>query len=435
MAIKSKKSVLSDVFGLRENPFRASHIYNVDKPDVFVPEMYGEQLREFHRKFFLLPLGKETKKQVIGALWSSHQGDDLGKGFGKSMLMAEESRRINTDFGRAMLELAEIGEQDIEENPVLSGYCTFDESKVVKSFPAALLDAVIFILESKYGEDSTVHAELRRRLIAKLDAPEGYASEEIKKGLLNDLRKYRGLNIQLTHATLNGFIDRLCHEDTGDLVQFVRQEGIGPRIKATQGFNFVHVFNAFASLAGIVYVAYFIDQIENFALFTRRQDREVKVLRESMCQTSPTAEMSSFIFQMHIRAEEAIENIWINEDLPSLSFSKRINGARIVYLEGLGTTDEAVELATHYLDQCRMPDVKIPNPLHPFTEEVIEAVRLAVKGNPRSFLESLFNILNQAESQNEKKIDLTFVRFLLEDGGEDVSEDDEDNDYSNPERE
>lgn len=436
MAIKSKKSVLSDVFGLRENPFRASHIYNVDKPDVFVPEMYGEQLEEFHRKFFLLPLGKESNKQVIGALWSSHKGDDIGKGFGKSMLMAEESRRINMDFGRAMLEQAEVGEQDIEENPVLAGYCTFDESKGIKSFPATLLDAVIFILESKYGEDSTVHAELRRRLIEKLDAPEGYENEEIKKALLKHLQKYRGLNIQFSHATLDGFIDRLCHPDTDDLVQFIRHEGIGPRIKATQGFNFVHVFNAFASLAGIVYVAYFIDQIENFASWTGKRDREVKVLRESMCQTSPTAEMSSFIFQMHIRAEEAIENIWTNEDLPSLSFNKKINGARIVYLVGLRTTAEAVDLVTHYLDKCRKEGVKVPNPLHPFTEDVIEAVRLAANGNPREFLESLFDILNQAEAENQKKIDLTFVQRLLDDDGdgEDVSEDDEETDLSNPER-
>src|SRR5262245_51501832 len=74
MAIKSQKSVLADVFGLRENPFKSSHIYNVDKPDVFVPEMYGEQLDEFHRKFFLLPMGKESNKQVLGAVWSSHKG-------------------------------------------------------------------------------------------------------------------------------------------------------------------------------------------------------------------------------------------------------------------------------------------------------------------------------------------------------------------------
>jgi len=434
MAIKSKKSVLSEVYGLRENPFKSSQIYNVDNPDPFVPEMYGEQYEEFHKKFFLLPLGKESNKQVIGALWSSHQGDDLGKGFGKSMLMAEESRRINKDFGRAMLELAEIGEQDIEENPVLSGYCTFDKSKNIQTFPAALLDAVAFILESKYGEDSTVHAELRRRMIEKLELNADFAGEEIKQALLKELRKYRGLNIQLTHATINGFIDRLCHEDTGDLVRFIRQEGIGPRIKATQGFNFVHVFSAFVQLAGIVYVTYFIDQIENFASWTRKQDQEVKVLRESMCQTSPTAEMSSFIFQMHIRAEAAIENMWKSEHLPSLAFNKPMNAARVVYLKGLSTTEEAADLAAAYLAPCRKPEFKTPTPIFPFTDEVIEAVWSAVKGNPRAFLESLFNILNQAELQSEKKIDLTFVQPLLDDVGEEVSDDEEDDDNSNPER-
>jgi hypothetical protein len=433
MAIKSKKSVLAE-WGFKQNPCRSSHIYNVDNPDVFVPQMYGEQLGEFHRKFFLLPLGKESNKQVIGALWSSHKGDDLGKGFGKSMLMAEESRRINKDFGRNMLEQAEVSEQDIEENPVLSGYCTFDQSKGVKSFPAALLDAVIFILECKFGEDSTVHAELRRRLITRIDADESYASEEIKQALLRDLRKYRGLNIQLSHATLNGFIDRLCHEDTGDLIRFIRHEGIGPRIKATQGFNFVHVFNAFVSLAGIVYVAYFIDQIENFAKWTRKQDVEVKVLRESICQTSPTAEMSSFIFQMHMRAEEAIENMWKSEHLPSLSFNKKINGARIVFLGGLNSTEEAADLLAHYFEKERDPGFKVPSPIHPFTIDVLEAVRSAAGGNPRAFLESVFNILNQAELEYHKKIDLTFVQPLLEDDGEEVDDDEEDHDYSNPER-
>jgi hypothetical protein len=77
----------------------------------------------------------------------------------------------------------------------------------------------------------------------------------------------------------------------------------------------------------------------------------------------------------------------------------------------------------------------VPTPIYPFTEEVLEAVRLAVGGNPRSFLESLFNILNQAELQSHKKIDLVFVEPLLEDSGEEVSDnDDDDIEFSNPER-
>src|SRR5205823_7128020 len=140
-----------------------------------------------------------------------------------------------------------------------------------------------------------------------------------------------------------------------------------------------------------VYVAYFIDQIENFASWSRKQDQEVKVLRESMRQTSPTAEMSSFIFQMHIRAEAAIENMWKSEHLPSLSFNKPMNAGRVVYLKGLGSTAEAADLAAVNIAPARKPDFKAPSPIFPFTDDVIEAVRSAVNGNPRTFLESLFN--------------------------------------------
>jgi len=72
--------------------------------------------------------------------------------------------------------LTRIGavEEDIVENPFLAGYCTFDQGKDVKTFPAALLDAVAFILESESGESSTVHLELRRRILERIDAEEGY---------------------------------------------------------------------------------------------------------------------------------------------------------------------------------------------------------------------------------------------------------------------
>jgi hypothetical protein len=433
MPIRSGRSVLTNDFGLRVNPFKISQIYDVDNPDVYVPEMYGDQLDEFRRKFFVLPLSKESNKQVIGAIWSSHAGDELGKGFGKSMLMAEESKRINADLGRAMLVAAEVEEADIIENPVLAGYCTFNEAQGVKSFAAALLDAVVFILESKHGE-GTVHAELRRRLIEKLQANEGYVGEEIKQALLKELRRYRGLNFQFNHPTLNGFIDRLCHDDTGDLVSFIRQE-IGPRIKATQGLNYLHVFNAFVSLAGIVYVVYFVDQIENFAKWARNRDREIRCLRECMRQAAPTSEMASFVFQMHIRAEDLIAGWWNNDEhLPSLSFNKPMNASRVVDLKGLRSTEEAVALAARYLQGSRLPGAKVPTELHPFSEEVIEAVRSATKGNPRKFLEYLCHILDHAELGKHRRIDLMFIQPLLEDDiGEEVSVED-DEDYTNPDR-
>jgi hypothetical protein len=429
--------ILGD-FVLQENPFRGSAIYNVDEPErVYVRAMYGKQLDEFYRKFFILPLTKDSNKQAIGAVWSSHAGDAWGKGFGKSMLMAEESRCINADFGAEMLRTMEAEDEDIDTNPVLAGYCTFDESKEVKSFPAALLDAVVFILDSPHG-DTTVHAELRRRILERVEHEPGYESEAIQRALLADLKKYKGLNVQLGHRALTGFMERLAHHDTQDLLNYVRHEGIGPRIKAAQGLTYVHVFNAFVSLAGIVYVAYFIDQIENFAKWQKKnQDRSIKVLREAMCQTSPTAQMASFVFQMHIAAQRAIEDWWNSEHLPSLDYNKAVNSTRVVDLKGLTTCEEAADLAVAYLEKKRPPGKTPPAPLHPFSDEIIEAVRVSVGGNPRKFLERLGDVVEHAVTKKEKRIDLSFIQSLLGDddanvGGTAGMEDEDD--FENPER-
>ena len=250
-----------------------------------------------------------------------------------------------------MLGQLDVDDDSITENPMLAGYCSFDQSKGVKSFSSALLDAVAFILEQPFGVH-TVHQELRRRISEECGGETGVDSAVILEALLQKVRGY-GLNIQLTHKTLSGYMNRLCSSNTEQLTAFIRTE-IGPRIKANEGFNFVHIFNVFASMAGIVHVTYFIDQIETFAKFVRNQDRDVKILRESMCQTSPTSRMASFVFQMHVAAMDAIENWWKSEHLPDLDFEKPVNQTRTMNLHGLQTTQDAVTLTKKYLSDQRV---------------------------------------------------------------------------------
>jgi hypothetical protein len=430
----SLDTIMQESFLLKSNPFKISSTYNLDKPDSYEPRMYGNQYDEFLKKFFIIPLNRGEKKQLIGAIWSTQSSSDW-RGFGKSMLMAEESKRICRDFGASALRHMKVTQKDVAAHPILAGYCTFDRSKDIQYFPAALLDAVAFILEGPYGDggETTVHQELRNRIIGKIEAEDGYEGEAIRRALTSKLWSYRGLNVQLTHKTLADFIDRLSSRDTASLIGFIRQ-GIGPRIKAGQGFNFVHVFNAFALLAGVEYVVYFIDQIENFAKFARYQERDIKILRESMVQTSPTADMASFVFQMHVSALKEIEDWWNAEHLPSLDFQIPLNRTRTINLKGLQTTEEACILATAYLKDHRVEGAHPASPLHPFPKEVIEAVRDAEKGNPRKFLETLGQILDQAILDERTVIDLVFVEPLLGGDYQDVDDGDEDDDYENIER-
>lgn len=422
------RNVMEKDFLLRENPFRIAAMYNVDSAGPYEAKMYGEQYEEFCEKFFLRPLMRGTNKQVVGAIWSSQSASDW-RGFGKSMLMAEESKKICQDFGASLLRNHHVQEEDIAANPMLAGYCTFDQAKGVKTFASAVLDAVAFILERPLG-DGTVHQELRRRIAAKADADEGFEEEAVRQSLRDKLRSYRGLNVQLSHKTLERFIDLLCATDTQALASFIRNE-IGPRVKSDQGFNFVHIFNAYALLAGIVSITYFVDQIENFAKWARNQDREIKVLRESMCQTSPTAEMASFVFQMHLGALQEIDSWWMTEHLPSLDFGVPINRTRTIDLKGLQTKEEAETLAARYLRDFRLDNAGTTDPLHPFPKEVIAFVRDATRGNPRKFLETLGNILDHAVAEAQQTIDLVFVEPLLatddQGGADDTGEDDLEN--------
>ncbi|MBI3824783.1 MAG: hypothetical protein HY294_02165 [Candidatus Rokubacteria bacterium] len=138
-----------------------------------------------------------------------------------------------------------------------------------------------------------MHAELLRRIAERVEAEDGYESEAVRRALEREVRHYRGLNIQLTHPKVMEFFDLLCDDRTQELVNFIRHE-IGPRVRVAQGFNFAHLFNVFASLAGIVYVAYFMDQIENFAIYARNQASESSENRSVKPHRRRTSRPSSF---------------------------------------------------------------------------------------------------------------------------------------------
>ena len=183
---KGLRDVMRDDFLLTENPFRISAIYNPDNPGTYEPKMYGSQYAEFYDKFFIQPLNRGTNKQVIGAIWSTQSPTDW-RGFGKSMLMAEESKRVCRDFGASALRSRGVTEANAAENPFLAGYCTFDQAKAVKTFSSAILDAVAFILEQPYDE-WTVHRELRNRIATNENAQEGSEGETVRRVLRTKLR-------------------------------------------------------------------------------------------------------------------------------------------------------------------------------------------------------------------------------------------------------
>src|SRR5690242_7805659 len=102
---KGLRNVMQDAFHLESNPFGAASIYDPANPGSYEPRMYGAHHEEFYQKFFVLPV--MNKRPVVGAIWSSQTSSDW-RGFGKSMLMAEESKLVCQDFGAAMLRQMDV---------------------------------------------------------------------------------------------------------------------------------------------------------------------------------------------------------------------------------------------------------------------------------------------------------------------------------------
>src|SRR5438132_6078920 len=114
------KSYLQTQYGWKFIPYPSKGTYGEDSNQIYVPEMFGSQHKDFLRKFVLAPL--ENGQPLMGAVWSTAPGDPRARGFGKSTLMGEESKRINYDFGQNALRSLGVSKEEVHENPILASY-------------------------------------------------------------------------------------------------------------------------------------------------------------------------------------------------------------------------------------------------------------------------------------------------------------------------
>ena len=89
-------------------------------------------------------------KQVIGAIWSSQSASDW-RGFGKSMLMAEESKLICRDFGASFLTKKGATEKDIGEATT----CMLDVESINVGQVVAILHAKARLSLKHAGNNGT----------------------------------------------------------------------------------------------------------------------------------------------------------------------------------------------------------------------------------------------------------------------------------------
>jgi hypothetical protein len=405
------KSDLEQLYNLKVNPFDPKATYNEQKQPVYVREMFGDQWKDFLCKFVVAPL--QNGHPVIGAVWSVVQGDPKARGFGKSTLMGEEAKLINSDFGKSTLMQLGISEEDALENPILAGYVSFNVSGYggISSINAAAFHLVRFLLR-----DGTVHTRLREMAAAKLisdgKATPGNEDVAIVNALKERIRKL-ATPIDVRNL-LDEYLMNLASEDTDKLEQFLADE-VGTWHHDRNGLKYLQIFVILGELAGIEHFTFFIDQVEDFTSVSGagKIQKNVKMIRDALIESEPFSSRASFVFQLHPDAYEKLRDAWEAEELPSLNQDDELNSPVVVVLKGLTQFANAKVLAERFLN-----DPKFATALHkgitPFTEKALQLVWKSTKPKPRDYLRALHALLRLATDQKIATIDEDFVKPKIE---------------------
>lgn len=411
------KSYLETKYGLSRNPFPRNATYGEDSQVVYVPEMFGDQRKEFLRKFILAPL--ENGQPLIGAVWSVVPGDPEARGFGKSTLMGEEAKLINRDFGKSTLMLLDVAESDADANPILSSYVSFNTKAQggIANIDSAAFHLTRFMLRQDHEGGSSIHQTLREIAAAKLMeagmASAGGETDAIIHAVRERFRKLAG-TIDIRNL-LEDYLHHLASPDTEALQRFLADE-VGTWHHDRNGLKYLQIFVAFAELAGIKHLTFFVDQVEDFTsqAGAAKLQKNVKIIRDALIETEPFASRVSFVFQFHPDAYERLRDAWLHEDLRSLAWDEPLNAPYVVVLKGLQTFDSAKLLAEKCLNH---PSVVTPTRkpgIYPFTEGALKLVWEVTKPRPRWFLRVLHDLLQLGKDARAETLDEAFIKPNLE---------------------
>lgn len=415
MAIKSH---LDTKYGLKKNPFPGNGTYGEDSQLVYVPEMFGDQRKEFLRKFILSPL--ESGQPLIGAVWSVFPGDPVARGFGKSTLMGEEAKLINRDFGRTTLAYLGVTEEDALANPILCSYVSFNTKAQggIANIDSAAFHLTRFMLRQVHEGGTTIHQALRELAVAKL-MEAGKASPGAETDSIIQAVRERFRNLAVTvdiRNLLEDYLQHLASPDTDALQRFLVDE-VGTWHHDRNGLKYLQIFVAFAELAGIEHLTFFVDQVEDFTsqAGAAKLQKNVKIIRDALIETEPFASRVSFVFQFHPDAYEKLRDAWLHEDLRSLAWDERLNEPYVIVLQGLKTFDSAKLLADRCLNHPAVVNATRKPGIYPFTEGGLELVWEATKPRPRYFLRVLHDLLQLGNSHKVDTINEAFIKPNLAD--------------------
>lgn len=144
---------MEEAWHLDGNPFPAEAIHSGTQP--YSPAVFDEEAQEFRRK---LIRGSILGSCNVGFLWS--QGAQADTGFGKTTLMQEITKEINSDLGVDTLTRARV--RPDRRIPIAAAFSNLNTLNATGLYPV-LFNAVIDLAQPS-GDSSAVFDKARARL-------------------------------------------------------------------------------------------------------------------------------------------------------------------------------------------------------------------------------------------------------------------------------
>jgi hypothetical protein len=389
---------MEEAWKLDKNPFPSDAIRAQRVEHPYSPAVFPQEETEFRRKFIRAGI---SGGQPIAFLWS--QGLRADTGFGKTTLMQEITREINSDFGATTMMKAGAKKS---APPIAAAFSNLNNLNANGLYPV-LFNAVVDLATPPDANGASVFAKARQRIV------DGLGSDDLD-GIVDRVRASWTV-IGGTGGPLRSELI-VAFAKGGNRLKSVLSE-VSPTTRLRNGIQYLDFGLAALAAADIDHLFLMIDQLEDLAttrsVTAPKRSREIGRIRD-LLESAPYAPRLHMIFTFHNRAAQVLDRFWEENRLPSFEVSSS-NTSAVVVLGGIKDTDQAKELLRVYLEDARTDPVE--NDLLPFEPGAVEVLREVSEGRPGILLNRARELVHAAAEQALPKISGAFARQYFEGHG------------------
>jgi hypothetical protein len=346
------------------NPFPVEGIRIQNKEEPFSASVFPDETQEFRRKFIRSGV---RGSPAVGFLWS--QGIRADTGFGKTTLMQEITREINSDFGDTTLRKA--GATQAVLPLVGCAFSSLNNLNATGLYPVLFNAVIDMSTVPRAGMPSLFDAA--RSKIIEYHACDPDAIAQI---VLAAWQSIVGTGARLRPELVQAFA---CGGSTA-LRDELTQVSLAARLR--NGLQYLDFALAVLAAANTDHLFLMIDQLEDLAttrsVTAAKRSREIGRIRD-LLESAPYATRLHMIFTFHNRAAQVLDRPWEENRLPRFEISKS-NTSAIVVLRGMKDDGQAKELLKAYLNAGRTEVVE--DDLLPFENEAVSVLRKIAEDRP-----------------------------------------------------